>query len=97
MNTKIFWPILVVVLLLHVGFFYWVSDKTVKVRTAKPIPRPNFYSASEIYDDPSGDGKLLVREFTVSTKLAKDPAIEPPEGVLKPENLPNFEGKDQKP
>ncbi len=78
MNRRLFFSILGVVLLLHVAFFWYISDKPVKVRTStsRPIPPRSFFSAKGVYDDPAGDGKLVVREFTVSTKLEELPAEE---------------------
>ncbi len=74
MKSRSFWFILSGVLLLHLAFFWWVSDKPVQIREIIPMPKPTFKMAEAVFDvprDPDG-AKLRVREFTVSTRLAEE-------------------------
>ena len=73
MNRQTIIIVITVVVLLHVGLFYFAS-RTPALPKARVVPRPNFTTEEQVYIDSTTGEKITYREIKVSTKLA-DPAM----------------------
>lgn len=65
--------IVVAAILFHAGLFFWMS-RVQALPKAHKIPRPNFGSTEQTYQDAETGEKITYREIRVSTTLA-DPAL----------------------
>lgn len=68
MNRTTIFFIAVGVLALHGALFWLIANEKVLPKTPF-VPRPNFVSMSSETTDPETGGKVIYREFTVSTKF----------------------------
>ena len=69
MNTKLVLCIAMGVFVAHLAVFMIYVRVTMKPEPVLPAPKPTFKFAEEVVRNPAG-GKIVNREFTVSTRLA---------------------------
>jgi len=62
----------------HVALFWFIGDSSPLPKRTR-IPPPNFTTGTAAYTDPATGEKMIVQEFTVSTRLREDVRLAAPE------------------
>lgn len=70
MNTKLILCIAMGAFVAHLAVFMIYMRVTFHPEPAPPTPRPTFKVAEEIVPNVEGGGKIVNREFTITTRLA---------------------------
>ena len=72
MNLKLLLCIGMGVFVAHMAVFMIYMRFTFNPQPLPPTPKPNFKFAEEIVTDKKAGGKIVNREFTISTRLAPE-------------------------
>lgn len=70
MNFKLILCIALGAFVAHLAVFMIYMRVTFKPEPLPARPKPNFKLVQEVVADPKGGGRIVNREFTVSTRLA---------------------------
>jgi len=79
-NAKLFACIAMGVFVAHLAVFMIYMRVTFRPEATVPAPKPTFKVAEEVIPIRGGGGKIVNREFTVSTRLAPPGTYKGPAG-----------------